>query len=222
MNWFKHIARSGYNRWRFPKARIAWSASVSRDSVLEEGVSVLTGAQLGHCHVGRYTYICAGCRLARTDIGAFCSVGGEVMSGLATHPLTHVSTYPGFYTGKTEGATWFGSLQAFDDERPVVVGSDVWIGSRAILLGGVRIGHGAVIGAGTIVSKDVPDYAIVVGSPATIIRYRFEPGIIRRLLDSRWWETPASVLRELSPYFDRPEVLLEYLEKNSTREAIAT
>ena len=68
-----------------------------------------------------------------------------------------------------------------------MIGNDVWIGSHSLLLGGIRIGDGAVIAAGAVVTHDVPDYAVVGGVPAKIIKYRFDRMTIQRLQDSKWW-----------------------------------
>jgi len=76
------------------------------------------------------------------------------------------------------------------------IGHDVWIGTRVIVMAGVKIGTGAVVGAGSIVTRNIPPYAIVAGSPARIIRYRFEPDIIERLLSSKWWELSPEQLWE--------------------------
>jgi hypothetical protein len=72
--------------------------------------------------------------------------------------------------------------------RPLVIGSDVWIGYRATILGPVTIGHGAVVGAGAVVASDIPPYGIVAGNPARVMRMRFEPEIVERLLRIAWWD----------------------------------
>ena len=71
--------------------------------------------------------------------------------------------------------------------NPPIIGNDVWIAAKSIVFQGVKIGNGAVIGAGSVVTKDVPDYAIVAGNPARIIRYRFTPDIIAYLNETKWW-----------------------------------
>ena len=70
---------------------------------------------------------------------------------------------------------------------PTEIGNDVWLGSGATILAGVRIGHGAVIGARAVVAKDIPPYAIAVGNPAQVLRLRFREDTIQRLLDLAWW-----------------------------------
>ena len=76
---------------------------------------------------------------------------------------------------------------------------------------GVHIGNGAVVGAGSVVTKDVPDYAIVAGNPAKVIRYRFEQSIIDGLLETEWWNKPDTELVNYSEYINDPQVLVEKL-----------
>ncbi|TGV65023.1 CatB-related O-acetyltransferase, partial [Mesorhizobium sp. M00.F.Ca.ET.158.01.1.1] len=78
---------------------------------------------------------------------------------------------------------------------PITVGHDVWIGARAIILSGVTIGNGAVIGAGAIVTGGIPPYAIAVGNPARILRYRFAPDVIDRLQSLKWWDWSDDLIR---------------------------
>ena len=81
--------------------------------------------------------------------------------------------------------------------KKTLIGSDVWIGSNSVILAGVTVGHGAVIGAGSVVTKNVPPYAIVFGNEAKVRRYRFDPDLIEDLLKTRWWELPAEAIRKL-------------------------
>lgn len=125
-------------------------------------------------------------------IGSFCSVGpGVLFICAAKHRLDAVTTYPiQFANGKIRNAP------GDEGNGPITVGHDVWIGARSIILGGVTVGNGAVLGAGSIVTRDVPPYAIAVGNPARIIRYRFAPEIIERLQSSQWWNWSDDLIRE--------------------------
>lgn len=105
----------------------------------------------------------------------------------------------------------------FFKNKLVTIGNDVWIGTRVIIMGGVKIGNGAVIGAGAIVTKDVPDYAIAVGVPAKVVKYRFSPDIIEKLLELQWWNLSEEELKENIKEFQRNSINLDVIEKiNST------
>lgn len=130
-------------------------------------------------------------------IGRYCSIGRRVSIGAANHKLTGVTTYPLFLTGSgspySEREINYLGLKR-EREIPTIIGSDVWIGDGAVVLAGSRIGTGAVIGANSVVNRDVPPYAIVLGVPAKIVRFRFPEQIIEQLLISEWWEYSASLL----------------------------
>ena len=125
-------------------------------------------------------------------IGNYTSVGRGVRVFTQNHPTDTLSTHPYFYEKK------FGIVND-DTLEPatLIIGHDVWIGQNAILLPGCKeVGIGAIIGAGAIVTKSVPNYAIVAGNPAKIIKYRFNEDKQAQLLDSKWWMEPVHKLRK--------------------------
>lgn len=91
---------------------------------------------------------------------------------------------------------------ASDDDRPITIGSDVWIGEQAVLLPGVTVGHGAIVGAGAVVSRDVQPFGIAVGNPARLVKSRFYGQVADRLLALRWWDWPDVKVQEARPYFE--------------------
>lgn len=109
--------------------------------------------------------------------------------------MSAVSTYTPYWWKRTFGA----SLE--DDRAPssCEVGGDVWIGAGANIVTGVKVGHGAVLGAGAVVVKDVPPYAVVGGVPARIIRYRFDEELRERLLALAWWNWPRELITQAVP-----------------------
>ena len=129
----------------------------------------------------------------RLVIGRYCSIAAEVrfiMNG-GNHPTTWLTTYP----FPIFGGGWESAMPSVWPARgDTVVGNDVWIGYGAIVMPGVRIGDGAIIATASVVTKDVPPYAIVGGNPASLLRYRFEERIIARLLAVRWWEWDAATV----------------------------
>ena len=127
-------------------------------------------------------------------VGRYCSIAGTVRSALNNHPIEALTTHPALY----ERA--FGVVDTDHEWKgELVIEDDVWIGHSAMILPGCkRVGRGAVIGAGAIVTKDVDRYAIVVGNPARKLRDRFPPELIEAVEASRWWELDLPALRELA------------------------
>src|SRR2546421_579514 len=149
---------------------------------------------------------------ARIIVGAFCSIHAEArVLGGGEHVIDRASTFP-------LNALLFdrGKRTAPDavDKGPTVIGNDVFIGIGAIVLAGVTIGDGAVVGAGAVVKNAVPPYAVVVGNPARIVRYRFESEIRERLLALRWWEWSDDQIRAMKRWFRGDvEAFLEEAER---------
>jgi acetyltransferase-like isoleucine patch superfamily enzyme len=125
--------------------------------------------------------------LAELIIGKYCSIAGHVLIVLANHRTDLPTSYP-FYS---LASIWPEARRCGPDHMargPVVIGNDVWIGVRATILPGVTIGDGAIISACAVVAGDVPPYAIVGGTPARVLRYRFSDDIIAAMLRIRWWD----------------------------------
>lgn len=150
--------------------------------------------------IGEYTYgkpiILAHDINTELSIGKFCSIAKDVSIMLGgDHYVDWVTTFPLQYAGshlldKTGHAKSKGA---------VTIGCDVWLGHGALILSGVTVGHGAVVAAGSVVTKDIPPYAIVGGNPARILRYRFEPEVIESLLDIAWWDWPIERIIDSGP-----------------------
>jgi virginiamycin A acetyltransferase len=121
-------------------------------------------------------------------IGKFCQIAANVrfiMNG-ANHGLNGISTYP----FKVFGKAWSSAPLEPVNKGDTVIGNDVWLGYGATIMPGIKIGHGAIIASGSIVTKDVEPYAIVGGNPANLIRKRFTAPIIASLLQTAWWDWP--------------------------------
>lgn len=183
-----------------------------RDCEVSRHAKVGTGSNCINVKMGDYSYCGKNCSLLETEIGSFCSIASYCAIGGAAHPMTNVSTSPVFFAGRNVFRERLGNLPV-TKAKPVVIGSDVWIGEAAFIKEGIKIGHGAVIGAHSVVTEDVPPYAIVAGVPAKIIRYRFAEEQIAQLLASKWWVLPASELKELSCFMNDVKLFLKHIEK---------
>lgn len=145
-----------------------------------------------------YSYVVNDCEISRTAIGKFCSIAAMVCINPANHPnraSQHRFTY--------QCEPYFGIENDMTVlERPIsMIGHDVWIGHGSIVLEGRNVGNGAVIGAGSVVTKNVDPYTVVAGNPARVLRKRFDPEVIDRLERLAWWDWSHEQLQEALPYF---------------------
>lgn len=161
---------------------------------VEDHVSINRRNFLNDSSVGRLTYTGVGTSVHAADVGRFCSIAAGVEIGGADHDYLAATTYtPARFSHARKGV--YKSPAKETDDR-CSIGHDVWIGSHATILGKAHVGNGAVIGAGAVVTKDVPPYAIVVGAPARIVKYRFDEGAIAKLLEIAWWDWPLETVFE--------------------------
>ena len=136
-----------------------------------------------------------------STIGKFCSIGPNLVCGWGIHPLNGISINAAFYSTKMQNGFTFSKTDKIEERKPIFIGNDVFIGANVTILDGVTIGDGAVIGAGAVVSKDIPPYAIAMGCPIQVIRYRFNPEIIERLLVAKWWDQDESTFKKVEAQF---------------------
>lgn len=181
------------------------------DVVLGKYVAILGGAILDKVYISDCSYISNNSKLWNVEIGKYCSISSNVQIGFGSHPSrTFVSTYPAFYSNENPGCpTSFRESKIFDDDAPrTFLANDVWIGANVIIPGGIHVGTGAIVAAGSVVVKDVPPYAVVGGNPAKIIRYRFSEEQIKLLLTMAWWDWPIEKIQSNVDYFSDIEKLL--------------
>jgi virginiamycin A acetyltransferase len=145
--------------------------------------------------VGRHSYIVGAPKLSsfgweNIEIGAFCSIAHNVTFNTdCGHDYYKISTFP-FKEIMGIG------ISGCTHRVGIKIGNDVWIGTGVVLMPGITIGDGAVIGAFSVVAKDIPPYAVVVGNPARINKYRFSDEKIKELLASKWWDNSDEWIKE--------------------------
>jgi chloramphenicol O-acetyltransferase type B len=182
---------------------------------LRQALGLRKGRPSKHVTVGRHTYGVTEFTVFNATaenpvvIGSFSSIAdGVQIHGETHHANDQASTYP--FRLRLQGRA-----EPSRGRGKVVIGNDVWVGARAIVLSNVTIGDGAVIGAGAIVTKDVSPYAIVAGNPAQLIRYRFAPDIIAQLQAIRWWDWPDDkIMAELDSFYGPIEAFVARHERH--------
>lgn len=152
--------------------------------------------------MGSYGCFCPGMFCQGDSIGNYCSIAIEVSHLNANHPMHHAAMTPLFYQ-----KSFCNNPKAKDVKRTVLrIGHDVWIGKGVSILAGVTsIGNGAVIGAGSVVTRNIEPYEIVAGTPTRFIRKRFEDSVIEELEASHWWELAPEQLIKLQDVVDDPK-----------------
>ncbi len=208
----KRSTRDIDNSYRFPGVKIDSGSSFSPDTRIGKGSRIMSGCIVNHSNIGSFTYLNRNILMQNSRIGNYCSIANDVMIGLGAHTLELFSTSPLFY--KKNNPLFLKVVQddlIFNEYKEITIEDDVWIGAGSIILDGVKIGYGAVIAAGAVVTKDVPPYAIVAGVPARIVKYRIKDDKVReKLLDTKWWlKSPDEVyqMRDIlqSIYKQRPD-----------------
>lgn len=201
---------------------LARLAGRSKGVIIEHGVRLdgrteiegrsrlLKNASVQGAQIGFGSYVGMDSILDGVRIGRFCSIGPYVRVVTGRHPTKKiVSTHPAFYSIRHQVGFGYAESQLVDEfayadeatRATVIIGNDVWIGHGATLVAGIRIGDGAVIGASSLVTKDVAPFTINFGVPSKTVSHRFDPEEIALLLDSRWWDRPEEWIRENAHLF---------------------
>jgi acetyltransferase-like isoleucine patch superfamily enzyme len=173
--------------------------------------------------VGKYFGMNESCTITRATAGSFCAFGARTTINPFNHPMDWLSTHEFQYHPRS--FDWVPEYNAFarlertpDMLQHVTIGNDVWTGHNVNILQGINVGDGAAIGAGSVVTKDVPPFAVVAGVPAEIKRYRFPEAVIERMLRLKWWDLELAELSGL-PFRDVERCLDLIEEIRSRRKA---
>lgn len=174
---------------------------------------------------GDYSFIGSNADISGLKVGKFTCIGPYLKMAIGEHPTRKiVSVHPAFYSVNKGHYCTFVRKQKFDEYKYVdgkfnfVIGNDVWIGSDVLLLEGHTIGDGAIIGAGSVVTKDIPPYEIWAGAPARFIRKRFEDEQIEKLLKIKWWNWPIEKIKKKADSFEDIDSFLALEEDEQKKD----
>lgn len=166
-----------------------------RNCKIDKTAKVCSGSNCISVKMGRYSYMGKNNSVTNTTIGSFCSIASYCAIGGGDHKMDMISTSPIFIGGKNVFGKNFGHYIP-RMHKHVHIGHDVWIGENVFINDGLTIGNGAVIGAHSVVTHDIPPYAVAVGVPAKVIKYRFSSEEIEKIELSKWWEWSEEKLKE--------------------------
>lgn len=196
-----------HNVFDSPFKGIPLSQQVTHPNIVVGRHSYYSGYYHGHGFDDCARYLLPDAGADRLIIGSFCSVGtgaSFIMAGNQGHRHDWISTFPFFYL--PDEPAFRGARDGFRPAGDTVIGHDVWIGAEAMIMPGITVGHGAVIGARAVVTRDVEPYAIVAGNPAKLLRHRFDDSDRAMLLAMQWWDWTEEQLREAMPLLTAGDV----------------
>lgn len=188
----------------YPTCQMKEHISIARNCSLKNSefgryVNIAHHASVMDCVVDDRTSIERYSKLRGSDIGKYCSISWDVTIGAVSHPQTTLSSHAFTYRKQ------FGLVDddTFLNHPRTRIGNDVWIGCNSVIISGVSVGDGAIIGAGAVVTRDVPPYHIVAGVPARVIRPRFPDERITAISQLKWWDWPDEMIRKNISLFQK-------------------
>ena len=163
--------------------------------------------------IGRYSSLRDRSKAMNAFVGNYSVIAKDCEIGLGVHPTSYLTCHSIFYKNSPWGfhPEWVKPIVGI--ERVSHIGNDVWIGAKSIIMDGVTIGDGAIVAAGSVVTKDVPPFAVVGGAPAKFIKYRFSPEVIDRLNDIQWWDLSDEKITEVVDLFHIKNPTVEDINK---------
>lgn len=216
IRYIKYVFRFLLLLFNSKNIKVSFFSKINFQTKLEGRNRIGRNVGLYSSKLGFGSYISKDCEFSYTLIGRYCSIGKSVKTIHGLHPTSvHVSTHPAFFSTLNQTGFYFAKKDIFVEDKKnidgfsIVVGNDVWIGNDVRIMEGVTIGDGAIIGACALVTKDVQPYAIVVGVPARVVRYRFEEETIKKLLKLKWWDWSFKRISDNAYKFNNFSLLLD-------------
>ena len=164
---------------------------VGKDNTFRPGVLITSNAKIGSNNM-----LSDRVMIGNAHIGNYCSFGPDVKIGQAQHSIDYITTCQKI-SKRNINYSMVG--------EPACIGNDVWLGANVVVMQGVKIGNGAVVGANAVVTKDIPPFAVAVGIPAKVIKYRFSEEKIQALQESQWWDNDLDTAAKVCNNLNNPQ-----------------
>lgn len=187
---------------------------VLQEAIVDKTAAICSGVRFYRGKLGKYSYIGNNSFVSDTDVGNFTSISTDCYIGGTSHPTDWVSTSPVFHKWENIMKKNF-ARHEFEIFKRTTIGNDVWIGNRVMIKAGVKIADGAVIGMGSIVTKDIGPYEIWAGNPARLIRKRFDDETINKLMKIEWWKWDNQCIEKYAEDFTSPKNLMRAMEEST-------
>lgn len=208
--WFQWLIMQYRLKSKYNSISVGYMSEIINSSFSQEN-HIFPFARIVNTQLGNFSYVGGSTYIFNASIGHFCSIASDCRIGLGIHPTDFISTHPCFYASKGSWSIRPNQNVDFLEYKNITIGHDVWIGTRAIIVDGVKIANGAIIAAGALVTKDVPAYSIVGGVPAKVIKYRFSKEIIKELEKSKWWEWKLEAINKHKNEFINVDLFISNL-----------
>lgn len=188
--------------------------AIIQNSKIDKNSAISSGVKFYRSSIDKYSYVGRNAFIIDTEIGKFCSIAPGCNIGGTGHPIDWVSTSSVFHKWDNILKKNF-SRHEYEIFSKTKIGNDVWIATNSMIKAGVTISDGAIIGMGSVVTKNVGPYEIWAGNPAKLIKKRFDEDKIKILLEMKWWNLEDDDLTKKARYFNNIDLLIEnfYKEK---------
>lgn len=182
--------------------------AILQDNEIDKKAAICSGVKFYRGKIGKYSYIGNNSFVIDTTIGNFTSIAPDCYIGGTSHPIEWVSSSPVFHKWENIFKKNF-ATHDYEIFQKTTIGNDVWIGNKVLIKAGVNIADGAVIGMGSIVTKDIGPYEIWAGNPAKLIRKRFDDETIQKLIRIKWWNLEDELIKNYATKFNSIESFIK-------------
>lgn len=210
-----------YKKFLLKKTNVFIEKNVSFKNTKFKGFNrICKNSLIDNSIIGKFSYIGWNSTIRNAEIGSYCSIAPFVEIIYGTHPINLISTHPIFYSNRKQCGYSFLNKSKIDEfnligknNKSIIIENDVWIGYGVKIIEGIRISNGAVVLAGSVVTRDVEPYSIVGGVPAKFIKYRFDDEERKILEEIKWWDRDQIWIEKNFEFFINPGLFFKNMRE---------